>query len=118
MDAQHRKLVDLLNQLETAMQKGKGREVVGQVLGELIRYTQTHFLSEESLMAAHRFPDLAAHKIEHAKLTQRVVKFKTDFDGGKVALTIPVLSFLEDWLVNHIQGHDKVYGKVIAGKLA
>ena len=118
MDLQHRKLVDLLNQLEMAMRNGKGKEVIGAVLAELIQYTQTHFSSEERLMTANRFPDLALHKIEHTKLTQRVIKFKADYESGKVALTIPILSFLEDWLVNHIQGLDKVYGKAIAGKQA
>jgi methyl-accepting chemotaxis protein/hemerythrin len=59
------------------------------------------------------FPIWAPYKVEHMKLTKRVIQFKTDFDSGKVALTIPALSFLDDWLVNHIQGLDKAYGKVI-----
>jgi hemerythrin-like metal-binding protein len=58
MDNQHRQLVDLLNQLENAMAKGKGKELVGKILSELIRYTQTHFSSEELLMLKHGFPDL------------------------------------------------------------
>jgi hemerythrin len=117
MDLQHRKLVDLLNQLEEAMGKGKGKEIIGKILNELVRYTQTHFTNEEFLMLSHKFPELSAHKLEHMKLTQRVLQFKADFDAGKVTLTIPILNFLEDWLVNHIQGVDKVYGKLIGGKL-
>ena len=116
MDNQHRKLVELLNQLDEAMAKGKGKDFAGKVLNELIRYTQTHFTSEEYLMMTHRFPELAAHKVEHLKLTQKVIQFKADYDSGRVSLTIPILNFLEDWLVNHIQGLDKVYGKTIAAK--
>jgi hemerythrin len=114
MDNQHQKLVTLLNQLDESMGKGKGKEVIGKILAELVKYTQTHFSNEEFLLLSHNYPDLSSHKLEHVKLTQRVLAFKNDFDAGKATLTIPVMNFLENWLVNHIQVRDKLYGKMIA----
>ncbi len=116
MDRQHQKLVALLNQLDEAMGKGKGKDVIGNILAELVKYTQNHFTNEEFLLLSHNYPDLSSHKLEHIKLTKRVLEFKLDFDAGKVTLTIPVMNFLENWLVNHIQGRDKLYGKMIADK--
>ena len=118
MDKQHQKLITLLNQLDEAMGKGKGKDVIGNILAELVRYTQTHFANEEFLLLSHNYPELSSHKLEHIKLTKQVLEFKLDFDAGKVTLTIPVMNFLENWLVNHIQVRDKLYGKMIAEKRA
>ena len=46
-DNQHKKLIDLINQLNDAMQAGKGSEVLGKVLAELVNYTVFHFGYEE-----------------------------------------------------------------------
>jgi hemerythrin-like metal-binding protein len=67
-------------------------------------------------MRFHNYPAYATHRIEHTKLTHRILSFKLDFDEGKATLTIPVMNFLEDWLVTHIQGSDKQYGKMISTK--
>jgi len=39
IDDQHKKLIDLVNQLNDAMHAGKGRDVLGAVLAELVKYT-------------------------------------------------------------------------------
>jgi hemerythrin-like metal-binding protein len=118
MDSQHQRLVAMFNQLEDAMGKGKGKEVIGKILAELAKYTQTHFTCEEVLMRFHNYPDISTHRIEHTKLTHRVLAFKLDFEAGKATLSLPVLNFIEDWLVTHIQVSDKHYGKMIAEKRA
>jgi hemerythrin len=35
MDHQHQRLVTMINQLDEAMGKGKGKEVIGKILAEL-----------------------------------------------------------------------------------
>lgn len=50
MDDQHRKLVDLINDLHGAMKLGQGRQKLGTILDALVDYTRTHFRSEELLM--------------------------------------------------------------------
>ena len=42
IDADHRHLVDLVNELHTATSEGRGRDVVNKVLNELIGYTSAH----------------------------------------------------------------------------
>ena len=52
MDEQHKKLVEMINQLHDAMKVGQGKQVVGDVLNALVSYTKTHFASEEG---CHRY---------------------------------------------------------------
>lgn len=115
IDSDHKKLVDLVNKLYDAMQAGKGKEACGQVLNELINYTKTHFAMEERLMAAHSYARTADHKAEHAKLIKEVSDFKAKFDAGSLTITASLLSFLRDWLVNHISKSDKALADSIAG---
>jgi len=47
IDAQHQKLINLLNELFDAMRVGKGNQILGGILHGLLTYTQTHFKNEE-----------------------------------------------------------------------
>jgi hemerythrin len=115
-DDQHKKLVDLVNQLHDAMKSGQGNTVIGVVLQSLISYTATHFADEIKLMQANGYPELAKHQAEHDKLVKQVVEFQQKFQDGSAMLTMTVLSFLKDWLVKHIQGEDKKYGPFLNAK--
>jgi hemerythrin len=57
VDNQHKKLIGLINQLYDAMRVGKGREVLGSVLTELVNYTIYHFSTEERLFREYGYPE-------------------------------------------------------------
>ena len=65
IDADHRQLVELVNELHTATSQGQGQEVVASVMERLISYTRQHFTREEQGMEAAAFPGLAAHREKH-----------------------------------------------------
>jgi hemerythrin len=79
------------------------------VLDELIRYTETHFQTEERLMQTHRYPGIESHKLEHHMLVKKVADFQKEFDSGRTSVSIEVMNFLRDWLNGHILGTDKQY---------
>ncbi len=107
IDADHHKLVDLLNRLYEAMNAGKGATVCTPILAELISYTQSHFAMEEALMKAARYPKLAEHKAQHTALINDVLGFKSRLESGSPALTVPLFKFLKEWLSKHILGSDR-----------
>lgn len=109
IDNQHKQLVKIINTLFDAMKQGAGNKVLGRIIGELITYTQTHFSTEEKYFKLFNYKEIDSHIAEHKIFTNEVNKFKTDFDSGKIAMTISVLSFLKDWLLNHIVVEDKKY---------
>ena len=116
IDAQHQKLVALLNALYEAMQSGKGRLVVGPAVNGLIDYTKTHFATEERLMQAAGYPGLPAHKKQHDEFVAKVKEFQTQLESGQASLTIQVSNFLKDWLINHIQNTDQLYSSTLNSK--
>ena len=113
IDGDHRKLIGLVNELHTAMGQGSGRELVGKVLGELIRYTKTHFQREEDYMAKIAYPALATHKTEHDKLLVQVQDLQAKFDSGAAMVSVQVSRFLRDWLTTHILKSDKALAAAI-----
>jgi hemerythrin len=109
VDAQHKHLVSLLNQLHEGMSQGHSKDVLGGILDSLVRYTQAHFTAEEKLMEQSKYPDIVAHKREHVELTEKVLEFQKNFTAGRIALGVEVMQFLGSWLQGHIRGSDKKY---------
>jgi methyl-accepting chemotaxis protein len=115
-DDQHKRLIDMVNQLNDAMNSGKGFDVLKSILGGLIEYTVTHFDDEERLLTKNNYPDLAAHKKEHEALKKTAVELQQKFHGNSTALSSEVMVFLKNWLVTHIQGSDKRYAQFLNSK--
>ena len=116
IDDQHKRLVGFINDLHGSMLEGKGKEVMGKILGGLIDYTRTHFLAEESLMSLYRYADFEAHKKEHDGLTGKVLDLQRKFQEGTASMTLDLMTFLKDWLTNHILKLDKKYAPFLIGK--
>jgi hemerythrin len=116
IDQQHKKLIELLNQLYDAMRAQKGKEVLGQVLNELVTYTNTHFTFEEGLMQKHSYPAFESHKLQHQMLVKKVLEFQKEFSAGRATGTIDVMNFLKDWLNDHILGTDRQYASFFETK--
>lgn len=109
MDKEHQRLVDLINSLFSAMRAGRGKDAIGAVLADLIEYTKTHFAHEERLMKETGFPGYEEQRRAHEALIAKVLDIQQKYANG-TALSQEVMSFLKNWLVNHIQGMDKGYG--------
>lgn len=116
IDAQHQTLFQIGNKLHEAMIEGQGKTVVGPILDRLLRYTAGHFAHEERLMRLHDYPELAAHKAQHDALTRQVLEFQAKFQSGQATMTVQLLHFLKNWLVDHIQGSDRKYTPFLAKK--
>ncbi len=108
-DEQHKRLVALLNELHGHMRAGKGREVIGKTLDELLAYTDYHFSAERRAFEAHDYPHCAHHLAEHQKLMDTARELKARHDAGNLAITVEVLDFLKKWVTEHIKKCDKLY---------
>lgn len=116
VDAQHKTLFAIANELYTAMMAGHSKLVMARILDRLVQYTKVHFAHEERLLRQHHYPEFAAHKAEHDALTAKVLKFQADFQEGQVAMSVQLLQFLRTWLETHIKGSDQKYSPFLRAK--
>ena len=110
IDADHKLLISLTNQLYDAMESGQTRDVVESVLNVLEEYVDTHFAREELLMKKAGYPHLEAHCDEHKVLAEKVKTMmarctQDDHPTNDQEL----LDFLKSWLTEHIMGVDMHY---------
>ena len=115
IDKQHRRIVDYLNELNSANDVGDP-EATKHVLNELVDYTLTHFAFEEELQERAEYPFLKAHKRVHEIFTRRVTEFLKRAEAGE-DVTTQLLSTLKIWLVNHIKGDDADYVECVKQNL-
>jgi hemerythrin len=116
VDRQHKKLIDLINKLYDAMSVGKGKDVLGAVLTELVDYTTYHFNTEERLFRQSGYPEYETHKKEHDELAEKTRALRREFDKGNKKLSIDVMLFLSSWLNDHIMEKDKKYAPFLISK--
>ena len=115
VDRQHMGLIKLINDLHSAMTAGKGKEALGPILDDLIRYTERHFADEEAMLRAKGYSGLTAHQSVHVDLTNQVYDLRAKFRTSRLAITIEVMQFLKSWLADHILVHDQAYARELRG---
>lgn len=111
IDAQHQKLIAMINELHDAMKQGKGKDVSGTIINRMFNYTATHFKTEERYFDRFGYPETDVHKQEHAAFVQKVSDFKDGFEQGKLGVSVEIMSYLSNWLQNHIKKSDKQYSR-------
>lgn len=115
-DRQHSRLIDLINDLHSAMMSGKGRTIISKILNDLVEYTRYHFQAEEELLSKHAYPGLEEHRKQHVQFVGKVQALTEKQEQGGLFVPMEVLDFLNSWLINHIKGEDKKYSSFLAGK--
>jgi len=116
IDAQHQKLIALINALEEARKGMQSRERLGAALHALGDYTKEHFALEEKLLTENSYPETREHKAEHALFIERIDAFCAGFESGKAQVDLELLSFLKAWLTRHISFTDKKYRRHLASR--
>ncbi len=109
IDSQHRRLVDLINKLDEATEKGRGSDVVGETLEGLIDYTHTHFRTEQELLKEHNYEDYDLHCREHRIFTDQIEIYRDRLDAGSLRISSNVMAYMRGWLLTHIGSSDRAY---------
>jgi len=116
IDQQHKKLLNLINQLQTAVDYSTGEQFEREALDELVDYTKTHFTYEEGLMRDNDYPDFEPHKAQHEKMFEKVKEVLAEYEQDQDTAMANAAEYLKDWLINHINGTDKEYSSYLIGK--
>lgn len=116
VDVDHKKLLSLINQLQTAVHYQTDSTLIESTLNDLIDYTKYHFSREEQLMEKNNYPDFEAHKEQHKAMVKQVTKFIDEYRVDNTRTIDNVISYLKTWLINHIKGTDQQYIPYIKDK--
>jgi len=87
------------------------------ILNRLVKYTVIHFNHEEEYMKLYDYPDYDSHRKEHLELTTQVQDFSKRLAEGKSSFSLELMTFLKDWLTNHILGTDMKYKSFFSNKV-
>ena len=116
IDQQHRKLINLINLLQTATTYSTGGGYEREALNELVDYTVSHFGYEEELMEKYDYPDFEPHKKQHQKMIDTVNRILDQYEQNPDLAMRDAHQFLKDWLIQHINGTDKQYSDFLISK--
>ncbi|MDJ0654469.1 MAG: bacteriohemerythrin [Xanthomonadales bacterium] len=108
IDAQHRRIVDYINELCEVEDSAGDREVVSRVLHNLVDYTVSHFAFEEALLEEVDYATLAPHQRTHQSFIRRIDDLKSRFEQGEWVVA-ELGGLLQTWLIDHIQSEDARY---------
>ncbi len=109
IDKQHKKLIQLINQLYQAFLEGNAKQKVKDIVEEMVKYTNYHFETEEKYFKQFNYEHTVDHIIEHQYFTDKVKEFQHDIKNDNLATSYKVMNFLRDWLKKHIIESDKKY---------
>ena len=112
VDADHRVLVGLLNQVEDNIAAFEETATLGSVLNALNDYTVYHFAREEAMLVACGYAEIDEHRNTHARISGQVAEITRKFRQDSASVEgREVRDFLQQWLVEHIQTEDFGYLK-------
>ncbi|MDP2903326.1 MAG: bacteriohemerythrin, partial [Methylovulum sp.] len=116
IDAQHQKLVQLLNELASYLGNQSETPQLNRVFDDLAQYAVYHFKTEEIIWNQY-FQDDAwgiAHETTHGQFISELLKIKShenkELDDE---VTEEIVAFLTNWLVFHILESDMRMAKAV-----
>ena len=111
IDDQHQWLFDCLARLQESATNGTADSAVQIAFDELRDYVNIHFFMEEGLMRSQRYPELAAHLLEHEQISRGLEELSHQTDRTEAFGNTVML--LSDWLVNHIGSSDRGFASYL-----
>lgn len=106
VDEQHRRLFELADELGHALDDGREREVIGDIVRGILEYAAAHFTAEEALMERISYPGLGHQRAAHEAFAEDAARMAGDFESGYEPSAVVLHANLVDWLTLHVQTHD------------
>lgn len=114
IDEDHRKLVNIFNELNRAMSGDESPEYLAAVLEELVNCTVWHFSHEERLMLKYDYKALDDHRAAHGELIASVKDLQDRINRADNVVSEDDIVYLERWLTEHILTEDMRLGSYLS----
>ncbi len=108
VDAQHRTLFRLSDELHQAGVAGAGPGQVRSSMQALIASVEDHFSHEERLMRSTGYPTFAWHKQQHDGVRRRLKQFTSSLEQGNSDAPLLCAEYVAHWLNDHTMLTDRM----------
>ncbi len=109
LDAQHQKIIALINRLVDYMEEGKDENSISYVVNEMHTYIIEHFSTEERLLARIKYPALKEQKESHNQFIKNFSNLCIGVGGDKIKAAQCITDVLIEWWDQHILQDDMQY---------
>ncbi|MDT8375935.1 MAG: bacteriohemerythrin [Mariprofundaceae bacterium] len=115
IDAEHRRFIKLVNELNTEiMSNRQDKAVVRELMGLILEDTITNFSHEERIFAEHNYPASDEHAQSHAEIISRLKQASKEIQStssGRV--WIEAGQAIKNLLVDHVLNEDTEFNKYL-----
>ena len=106
IDDEHRKLMEVTNDLYRAIKGGDDRRVLDRCFAHLKNYTTQHFANENAFMERSGYPQKDAHIRHHDAFIERLAMLYDSYRNGDQGAGMDLLALLGNWWRNHMEEDD------------
>ena len=111
VDEQHNILVNYIDDLYNAI-VDENEAKASEIVLRLAEYAGFHFKAEEEFFDNLQYSEVKSHKKEHNDFIAEVSAFIEKVKEGR-PITMQLIIFLKEWLLNHILKTDKQYAVLV-----
>ena len=112
IDDEHDELLKLISNVESALEMQLESAIIHLVVLDLKRFATRHFDSEETMMRAYGYKDIATHARAHLHFIKKLDEIDYHTLNG-LAGRKQLLKYLREWFVSHLNGADREYGDFV-----
>jgi hemerythrin-like metal-binding protein len=116
IDEQHQKILELVNDLHSAVESCIDKEALRIKLIALVEFTDLHFSTEDQLMEKYNYPGIAPHQREHRSLIGHLKELVKAVSNGKSPVFYSDYDVSTDWALTHIRDCDRNLGIFLNSK--
>lgn len=116
-DREHEVQLGLLRALCVAAGENQDVAKVGEILEQLIAYSEVHFTSEELLMRLKSYDDYEDHVEDHVQMLDALRNIAASHAGGDPALIAGRAADLLDFIGRHIATRDRRFADYVRNNL-
>ncbi|WP_184415111.1 diguanylate cyclase domain-containing protein [Rhodocyclus tenuis] len=114
IDAQHRALIDEVNNLLAAIIAGPTHDAVAALIDALLESAARHFADEEAIIAAAGFPGAEEHAALHRQFLEGSSRLVDSFRAGKLGLGELFQYLAHEVIARHMFQADREFFKYLA----
>jgi hemerythrin len=113
IDNQHRELIRQFNEFYSGCKEdAKPAAFFSNNIHNLMNYMRFHFNTEEEFLEKIRYPDIAAHRMQHRIFIADMLK-RVDAAGPERADIDTTADYFRDWIITHFSLIDRKYATYI-----